>query len=215
MGHNKKLKLNLLLEKIEKKECPNCPRMNRCNPVFSMTEADIKKKIMFIAEAPGRFGAEISRIPMSGDQSGDNFEKLIVSIGLTRDDFFITNAVLCLPLDTEGNNDTPKDGEIKNCSNFLSEQIELIKPEIIITLGSSALKALSKIRNHTLKLSKDAGTIHLWNGFFLMPLYHTSPKVMNIHRNMDQQLKDYQILKEWLEFNIFKSSATNTNRANI
>jgi uracil-DNA glycosylase len=175
--------------------------MKECNPVFSMTEADLNKKIMFIAEAPGRLGAEISRVPMCGDQSGENFEELISSINLTREDFYITNSVLCLPLNNEGNNDTPKENEIKNCSYFLSEQIELIKPEIIITLGAKALKALNYIRNHRFALNNDVATLHLWNGYYIFPLFHTSPKVIRIHRDMDLQLDDYQILKEWLEQN--------------
>jgi uracil-DNA glycosylase len=196
---SKSAELNSLSIRIAQKECPRCPRMKSCLPVFSMNDKDFKKKIIFIAEAPGRFGAEISRIPMIGDHSGNNFEEFISTINLSRSNFYITNAVLCLPLDKEGNNNTPTDGEIKNCSKFLSEQIELIKPEIIITLGSSALKSLNYIQKHSFTLKKDVGVLRLWNGYDLLPLYHTSPKVLNMYRSKEKQFQDYKVLGELLK----------------
>ncbi|WP_052098179.1 uracil-DNA glycosylase family protein [Paenibacillus stellifer] len=126
--------LDDFLQKVNHKNCPQCPRMNACRPVIQMTESDMNKPIMFIAEAPGRLGAEISRIPLHGDQTGENFEKLLEGAGLKREHCYITNAVLCVPLDDKGNNRTPKESEIKNCSPFLYEQILLIEPQLIMYL---------------------------------------------------------------------------------
>ncbi len=50
---------------------------------------------MFIGEAPGRKGADRTRIPFSGDQSGKNFERFLASIGLKRSEIFVTSAALC------------------------------------------------------------------------------------------------------------------------
>jgi uracil-DNA glycosylase len=68
--------LDAFLQRVSEKDCPNCPRMKDCQPVLRMKESDLNKPIMFIAEAPDRLGAEISRIPLYGDQTGDNFEEL-------------------------------------------------------------------------------------------------------------------------------------------
>lgn len=194
----KEIQLRTLSYRIKDKECSNCPRMQKCEPVFSLEISDLSKPIMFIAEAPGRLGAEISRIPLRGDQSGDNFEELLESICLTREECFNTNAVLCLPLDSDEKNDSPKESEIRNCSGFLRSQIDLVHPKIIITLGKSALLALRKIKKHDLKLPKNQAVVSLWNGYHVLPLYHPSPKVMNIHRKKEQQLQDFQVLKNWL-----------------
>lgn len=188
------------LQKVDHKDCPRCPGMNVCRPVLQMTESDLNKPIMFIAEAPGRLGAEISRIPLYGDQTGDNFEELLKGAAIKRQQCYITNAVLCLPLDDKGNNRKPKESEIKNCSNFLQDQIRLIKPKLIVSLGRSALLALHKIEKHQLKLPEDNEypLVQDWNGHQVLPLYHPSPRVMNIYRNKERQLADYKVIQEWL-----------------
>ncbi|MBP2114098.1 uracil-DNA glycosylase [Paenibacillus silagei] len=191
------------LEKIENKECPNCPRMSACKPVLQITELDIKKTIMFIAEAPGRLGAESSRIPLYGDQTGKNFEELLLSAKLNRQQCYITNAVLCVPIDERGNNSTPKESEIRNCSGLLLEQIQIIKPRLIVTLGKSALMALYKISKHQIKIPiiNEKPSVHDWNGFKVLALYHPSPKVMNMFRNKGKQYADFKVIQDWLKEN--------------
>ncbi|OMD93552.1 uracil-DNA glycosylase [Paenibacillus odorifer] len=190
-----------LLEKIENKNCPNCPRMSACKPVLQINELDIEKPIMFIAEAPGRLGAEISRIPLYGDQTGKNFEELLLRSELNRQQCYITNAVLCVPIDARGNNSTPKESEIRNCSSFLLEQIQIIKPRLVVTLGKSALMSLYKIRKHQIKLPKvnEKPSVHDWNGFKVLALYHPSPKVINMFRNKEEQYADYKVIQDWLK----------------
>lgn len=195
--------LEAFLQKIENKDCPNCPRMCVCKPVLQMSELDIKKPIMFIAEAPGRLGAEISRIPLHGDQTGVNFDELLQQADLSRQLCYITNAVLCVPIDERGNNSSPKESEIRNCSGLLLEQIQIIMPRLIVTLGKSALMALYKIYKHQIKLPKikERPTVHDWNGFKVLALYHPSPKVINMFRNKEKQYADYKVIQEWLSEN--------------
>ncbi|WP_313638299.1 uracil-DNA glycosylase [Paenibacillus sp.] len=195
--------LEEFLERIENKDCPNCPRMSMCKPVLQITELDIKKPIMFIAEAPGRLGAEISRIPLYGDQTGNNFDELLLKAELNRQQCYITNAVLCVPIDERGNNSTPKESEIRNCSGLLLEQIQIIKPRLIVTLGKSALMALYKIRKHQIQLPiiNEKPSVHDWNGLKVLALYHPSPKVMNMFRNKEKQYADYKVIQDWLKEN--------------
>ncbi|HYE75288.1 MAG TPA: uracil-DNA glycosylase, partial [Blastocatellia bacterium] len=122
--------------------CNRCLRMCERKAVLSDLNGNITPRVMFIAEAPGRNGGDRTRRPFYGDQSGANFEKLLSSIKLTRDDIFITNSILCSPRKPSGANDKPTREEIRNCSDFLRRQIELINPPVIATLGAVALDAL-------------------------------------------------------------------------
>jgi uracil-DNA glycosylase family 4 len=65
--------------------------------VLSERNGSIDARIMFIGEAPGRKGADQTRVPFSGDQSGRNFDRFLRSIALSRDLIFITSGALCNP----------------------------------------------------------------------------------------------------------------------
>ncbi|MED5353306.1 MAG: uracil-DNA glycosylase family protein, partial [Nitrospinota bacterium] len=73
--------------------CRLCPTLADQPAVLSSKNGNLNAKIVFVAEAPGRFGAGRTGIPFYGDKSGDNFEILLAHIGLKRADVFITNAV--------------------------------------------------------------------------------------------------------------------------
>lgn len=156
-------------------------------------------QIMFIGEAPGRKGADRTRVPFSGDQSGKNFDRFISSIGLTRDQIFITSAALCNPRAESGANRRPTQTEVANCSNFLSRTIQLIDPKVIVTLGSVALEALKRIKWHELNLKEAAGKLHDWDGRLLVAIYHPSPQVLASHRREAQQLKDYRVVQRAIQ----------------
>jgi uracil-DNA glycosylase family 4 len=149
---------------------------------------------MFIGEAPGRQGGDRTRIPFSGDQSGQNFTRYIASIGLERAEIFITNAVLCNPRRESGANRAPSRQEIINCSNFLRRQIEIIDAPVIVTMGRVSLEAIRSIRYHQLNLREAAGKVFEWGERLLVPLYHPSPQVLASHRREREQLQDYKAI---------------------
>ena len=151
---------------------------------------------MFIGEAPGRKGADRTRVPFSGDQSGVNFDRFLSSIGLTRKEIFITSAALCNPRSESGANRKPARKELENCSGFLRRAIEVVDPRVIVTLGSVALEALKRIQYHELNLKESAAQIHSWNDRVLVPIYHPSPQVLASHRREAEQLQDYQIVQK-------------------
>ena len=91
---------------------------------------------------------------------------------------FITNAVLCNPRDEGGRNRRPNASELRNCLELLSRQIEVVNPEVIATLGATALAALAMIEEHNLTLSRDVGSVVPWHGRRLVPLYHPSPRAL-------------------------------------
>jgi len=176
-------------------ECEVCPRMQHRARVLGPQNGPADAKVLFIAEAPGRLGANRTGIPLCGDKSGDNFEHLLKSIGWSRDSVFITNAVLCNPQSSTGLNDTPTAEEVRNCSTFLAATIRLIDPEYIITIGGSALAALANIVPHNFELSRHLRHVLRWNGRNLIALYHTGPRAV-AQRSLLNMESDFQRLKE-------------------
>jgi uracil-DNA glycosylase len=164
--------------------------------VLSELNGSPEARIMFIGEAPGRKGADRTRMPFSGDQSGANLERFLSSIKLTRKDIFITSAALCNPRSDSGANRKPTQKELTNCSGFLRRTIDLVDPQVIVTLGSVALESLKRIQAHELSLKTSASQIHSWNNRVLVPIYHPSPQVLASHRREAEQLKDYQVVAE-------------------
>lgn len=181
------------------RKCRICEAMQDKTAVLSELNGNIDPKVFFIAEAPGRQGADRTRKPFSGDKSGANFQVLLDSIGLKRDEIFITNAVLCSPRSETGANRKPFRSEIKNCVDFLEKTINLINPKIIATIGSVSLDALKAIERHDFTLKNDVAKILNWNGRILIPLYHPSPQVVITVRKMPQQIDDFQALKKAFE----------------
>lgn len=163
--------------------------------VFSEWNGNINSNVLFIAEAPGRLGADRTAIPLFGDQTGNNFQYLIDTIGWSREEFLITNAVLCNPRDEKGNNAPPSKDYIKNCSVYLEILIRIMGPEYIITLGQKALESLQIIEPVDVKLKENVRTIVNWNNRKLIPLYHTGPRAM-VHRSFYNQLADFYWVKQ-------------------
>ena len=179
---------------LEAAACRRCPAMCERTAVLSELNGPLDARIMFIGEAPGRKGADRTRIPFSGDQSGRNFDRFLASINLRRDQIFITSAALCNPQTSSGANRKPTRTEVANCSAFLRRAIELIDPLVIVTLGSVALDALKRIQYHEFTLKEAAGRIQQWNGRTLVPIYHPSPQVLAGHRREADQLRDYKVV---------------------
>lgn len=173
--------------------CTLCPRMAKECAVLGENNGSLQSRVVFIAEAPGRFGSGRTGIPFYGDKSGDNFQELIDHIGLKRKDIFITNAVLCNPL-ADGVNSRPTAREIKNCSGFLQSTLDLIQPELVVTLGGVGLEALNRLLGTRYKLNKNAAKLVSTSAFQLLPLYHPSPRVANWMRPLKQQKKDFQLI---------------------
>ena len=124
---------------------------------------------MFIGEGPG-FNEDTQARPFVG-AAGQFLNLMLSSIGLVREDVFITNMVKCRP----PNNRDPSPGETEVCSHYLDEQIEAIKPKIIVPLGRHALarwfpnEPIGKLR----AIPKRFGDVTLF------PLYHPAAALHN------------------------------------
>jgi uracil-DNA glycosylase family 4 len=179
---------------IEAAACVRCPAMCERVAVLGDLNGPLNSRVMFIGEAPGRKGADRTRKPFSGDQSGENFERFLSSINLTREEIFITSAALCNPRTESGANRRPTAREIANCADFLNRTIALLDPKVMVTLGVVALEALKAVHYHEFSLQRDAAKIHRWGGRLLVPLYHPSPQVLITSRKEAEQLRDYKVV---------------------
>lgn len=176
-------------------QCTLCPRLCGRTKVLSEANGDLESTVFFVAEAPGRLGAEVTGIPLSGDRTGDNFEALLDTAGWRRTDVFITNAVLCNPQDERGKNDTPTTEEIANCALYLKMTIELVDPQLVAPLGAIALRALALVHPHPYQLRRHVAQIMPWAGRRVFPLYHPGPRAA-VHRSVGKQREDFRLLSE-------------------
>lgn len=183
----------------EARGCEVCDTMKSRTAVMSRLNGSLDPRVLFIAEAPGRMGADRTRRPFFGDKSGEYFDVFLDAADLDRSEIFITNSVLCSPRKPSGANRRPSVLEVRNCSGFLKRTIDLINPTIIATLGVVALEALKSIEDHDLTIKLDVGKVRAWNGRLLVPLYHPSPQVIASHRNVEQQKRDYTVLRTHLK----------------
>lgn len=170
--------------------CRLCPAMEGRRRVLGPDNGPLAARVLFIAEAPGRFGGERTGVPLTADQTGRAFSRLIGLAGLDRDAIFITNAILCNPRDAHGNNRAPRADELANCSAHLAQTLDLIAAPFVVTLGAVALRALGRIEPHELVLNADVGRVVPWRGRQLIPLYHPGPRAM-IHRPFARQEEDF------------------------
>jgi uracil-DNA glycosylase family 4 len=150
----------------EARDCVRCPlHQTRTTVVFGSGNANAD--LMFIGEAPGANEDRLG-LPFVG-QAGKLLEKLLGEIGLERGDVFIANTLKCRPPD----NRDPHPNEIETCQVYLSQQVELIEPSVICTLGNFATKLL---RADTTGISRVHGQDEVRvigsRAVRLYPLYH-------------------------------------------
>jgi uracil-DNA glycosylase family 4 len=189
------LPFETLVERVQ--ACRLCPSMEGRRRVLSRLNGAPDAHILFLAEAPGRLGGELTGVPLSRDQSGKRFERLLALAGLSREDVFVSNAVLCNPRDPRGRNRTPARTELDRCAAWLLQTLQTVRPDVIVTLGAAALAALGRIEPHGLRLREDAGRRVRWRAAWLSPLYHPSPRA-GLSRPYAQQDDDFQRLGAWL-----------------
>jgi uracil-DNA glycosylase family 4 len=119
--------------------------------------------LMFVGEAPGR-DEDIQGIPFVG-RSGQKLTQIIEAIGLKREDVYIANVIKCRPPE----NRNPEPDEVEQCEPFLFRQIDIIKPKVIVTLGTFAAKSLLRSSE---PISRLRGRVYEYRGAKLVPTFH-------------------------------------------
>lgn len=157
-------------------QCAKCKHLADTRLHVVPGEGSLDAKIIICAEAPGK-NEDLQGKPFCG-KSGILLDKILAAMKLKREDVFICNILKCRPNTDKPTGDRkPASDEVSNCINYLYQQIEIIKPAVIITLGDTALKSLmpeieegiTKIRGKWLK----------FKGVDLMPTYHPAYVLRN------------------------------------
>ena len=133
-------------------------------------------RLMFVGEAPGADEDEQGE-PFVG-RAGELLTKIIQATGLQRGDVFIANILKCRP-DTPGQasgNRKPTPAEMATCIPYLHEQIDLIRPQVLVALGATAVEGLL---GKTIGITKLRGTWQTYRGIPLMPTYHPAYLLRN------------------------------------
>ncbi len=154
------------LEQIRKNlgPCQRCKLgVTRKNLVFGV--GNPRARLVFVGEGPGA-DEDTQGEPFVGD-AGKMLNRIITAMGLKREDVYICNVVKCRP----PQNRPPESDEISACSPFLLRQLQSVRPEVIVALGTSAAQALLQTKT---PISKMRGKFHDFHGMPLMPTYHPS-----------------------------------------
>lgn len=151
--------------------CVKCPHLasSRKNVVFGV--GDINAQLMFIGEAPGADEDQQGE-PFVG-RAGQLLTKIIETMGLRRESVYIANVLKCRP-DTPGEtsgNRKPTPEEMRTCIPYLHEQIDLIRPKVLVALGGTAAEGLL---GRTVFITRMRGQWHTFRGTPLMLTYHPS-----------------------------------------
>ena len=160
-----------LLEEIRQKlgECKRCKLyQTRHHIVFG--EGNPEAKLVLVGEAPGR-EEDLQGRPFVG-AAGQLLTKMLKAIALSREEVYICNVVKCRP----PGNRNPQPDEIEACLPFLLDQLKVINPKVICTLGTISTHALL---NTNIAVSKLRGQIHEWHGIKLIPTFHPAYLLRN------------------------------------
>lgn len=170
------------LERLYKK-CENCRScaLGKSRNKLVFGEGSPESRIVFVGEAPGLEEDKTGR-PFIG-RAGKLLTDIIENgMKIKRKDVYIANIVKCHPMkdpktpEARGNDRPPADDEMNLCGKILEEQIKIIKPAVIVALGSSASQFLLKTDS---TISSLRGNWQEYNGMKLMPTFHPSYLLRN------------------------------------
>jgi len=175
----------------EARECTRCPLADtRTTVVFGNGDADAD--LMFVGEAPGA-NEDREGLPFVG-QAGKLLDKLLDEIGMDRGQVFVANVLKCRP---PGNRD-PQPGEIESCEPYLFQQVELIEPLVVCTLGNFATKLLRGDSTGITRLHGQAEVRTIGSrAVRLFPLFHPAAALYT-PRTLETLRADFQRLPELL-----------------
>lgn len=168
-----------VLDDDEVRGCVKCMlSQTRSHTVFGQGSADAR--LVFVGEAPG-FHEDKKGLAFVG-KAGDLLTKMIVAMGLSREEVFICNVLKCRP----PNNRDPAPDEIAACSPYLLRQLAIIEPEVIVTLGAPASRTLLATHDSIGRLRGRFHDFHVEGPLSgepipLMPTYHPAYLLRSPH----------------------------------
>ena len=160
----------------------------RTNVVFGV--GDPTADLMLVGEAPGQ-NEDLQGEPFVG-AAGRLLDELMAGIGIDRSQAYIANVLKCRP---PGNRD-PMPDEIDCCKGYLREQIRLIHPRVVVTLGNFATKLLLRTETGITRLRGQV--FDWWLGARLIPTFHPAAALRGGDRVRVQMQQDFEVVRETL-----------------
>lgn len=169
-------------------DCQRCGlSATRTSLVFGV--GDSSARLMFIGEAPGR-NEDLKGEPFVG-AAGQLLDELLASIGLSRREVYIANVLKCRP---PGNRD-PRPDEIETCTPFLAEQVRLVAPVVIGTLGNFATRYVLQTDR---PIGALRGRLFRVGGLQVVPVFHPAAALYDRSKR-DVLSEDFRRLKVVLD----------------
>jgi len=170
-------------------DCQRCKlaKLGRSQVVVGV--GNPRASIMFVGEAPG-FNEDQKGEPFVG-AAGKLLNDLLASANLSRDQIYIANVIKCRP----PNNRDPEQDEVDTCKPFLLQQIQMIRPKLVCSLGNWATQTLLERKVGITKVKAQA---FYMKDFVLFPLLHPAAA---LHQGglLDTLKEDFKKLKEFLD----------------
>ena len=173
---------------LEIKDCNRC-ELSKSRTKFVFGSGSACAEIMFVGEAPGK-NEDLQGLPFVG-QAGKLLDELLGSIGYERSEVFIANVLKCRP---PGNRD-PKVDEVNICKGYLIEQIKIINPKIICTMGRYSTRLLL---NTDRGINGLRGKVYKIDNRIIMPIKHPEADLYTPSR-MDILRQDFQKIKKLID----------------
>ena len=174
--------------------CLKCPNLAAARKTVVFGVGDIHSPLLFVGEAPGADEDEQGE-PFVG-KAGQLLTKIIQTMGFGRDTVYIANILKCRP-DTPGQtsgNRKPTSDEMKTCLPYLLEQIDLIRPQVMVALGATAVEGLL---GKTAGITKLRGQWQVFRGIPTMPTYH--PAYLLRNQALSEKRKVWEDMLQVLE----------------
>lgn len=161
----------------------------RTTVVFGVGSTEAR--LMFVGEAPGR-NEDLEGEPFVG-AAGRLLDQLLGEIGIERAEVYIANVLKCRP---PGNRD-PRPDEIEACKGYLREQIRMIRPGVVVTLGNFATKLLLRTDTGITRMRGQAYS--WWLGISLVPTFHPAAALRGGEKVTAQMREDFALVQGLLD----------------
>lgn len=176
--------------------CEKC-RLAQSRSNVVLGEGDLHAPLMFIGEGPGQ-QEDLTGRPFVG-AAGQLLDKMLAAIGMRREQVYICNIVKCRP----PNNRVPEPDERAACMEYLRAQVALVRPKVIVCLGSTPARALL---GDDIRITRDRGVWHLKKGVWFMPTYHPAALLRDADKKRPAWTDFKAIRDKLIELGVYEKS---------
>ena len=174
--------------------CTRCP-LSQGRKHTVLGEGNPKSPLMLVGEGPGE-QEDLTGRPFVG-AAGQLLDRMLDAIGLSRQSVYICNVVKCRP----PQNRTPQPDEMSACMGYLRQQFVLVRPKIILCLGSTPSRA---ILDPEIRITRQRGQWQLRRGVWIMPTYHPAALIYDSSKKRDSWQDLKRVREKLIELELYE-----------